>query len=125
MAVEKRRGMEDQEADPLVVSPQVAARLLGGTSVKHIFDLVRSKQLGCIRDPRVRIPVSELNAYIHARLEPGRPRPAPARRPAPAEPAASAPGPTRPGRAPGPNRTRESFAERCSRCRRCPGPGHG
>ena len=45
MAVEKRRGMEDQEADPLVVSPQVAARLLGGTSVKHIFDLVRSKQL--------------------------------------------------------------------------------
>ena len=123
--MEKKQGMEEQEADPLVVSPQVAARLLGGTSVKHIFDLVRSKQLGCIRDPRVRIPVTELNAYIQARLEPGQPRPASARRTALTEPPASAPDPTRPGRAPRPSRPGESFAERSSRCQRCPRPGRG
>ena len=66
----------EMEAAPLLLRPQQAAHLLGGVSVKHIYDLVRERQLGCVRCPRIMIPMAALEAYIALRLEPAELAPA-------------------------------------------------
>jgi hypothetical protein len=68
---EARRRVTTDHLDttPLIVSPGVAAQLLGGVSTKHVYDLVRSGQLACIRTPRIRIPMAALHAYIEVLSE--------------------------------------------------------
>jgi hypothetical protein len=60
------------ETMPLVVPPHTAARLLS-VSTKHCYDLIRERQLGAIRTPRIMVPVEAIHAYIQARLEPAHP----------------------------------------------------
>ena len=66
----------EMEAAPLLLRPQQAAHLLGGVSVKHVYDLVRERQLGCVRCPRIMIPMASVEAYIALRMEPAESTPA-------------------------------------------------
>ena len=119
--------MVDPEGAPLLVSPRMAARLMGFQSSKAVYDLVRKGAIApVVRTPRIRIPMTAIRAFIEARMDPPAPRP-----PAPRSPATPpmvtdvADFPAGPARRPQASprrwrRTRESFRERMTRCQSCP-----